>query len=101
MVSGLSNNQAVSQLFQNNQADAQNGQYQKMSGPNDGADKTAALALNTENKLDNGLINALDQSVANLNKNIQANGDTGVRYNGNGHVASNVHKTGDILSKII
>ncbi len=107
MVYGSSSDQTVSRLFQNNQSDIRDGRYQKISGPNDVADKTTALALSTAKTLDNGLINALDHSVENLNKNIQTNqangssANVGARYDGNGRLAINAHKTGSILSKII
>lgn len=107
MIQGLNNSPTASQLFQNNQASATSGQYQNISGPNDVADKTAALALNTVNTINKGLIDALDQSVANLNQNTQAAqsgvtaGNGGSQYNGNGQPTIGTNQTGGVLSKIV
>ncbi|MHB8231270.1 MAG: hypothetical protein ACYDDB_00010 [bacterium] len=110
MIQGINNNPTASQLFQNNQTDANKGQYQNISGPNDVADKTAALALNTVKTINQGLVNALNQSVANLNQNtqnLQANGNSGnaanqQQYNNNGQpVTIGTNQTGNVLSKIV
>ena len=108
MIQGLNNSPTASQLFQSNQSDANKGQYQNISGPNDAADKTAALALNTVSNLNQGLVNALNQSVENFNQqtqnlqNGQANGGGQQQYNNNGQpVTIGTNQTGNLLSKIV
>ncbi|MDA8158209.1 MAG: hypothetical protein M0034_03360 [Deltaproteobacteria bacterium] len=110
MIQGVNGNPTASQLFQNNQADANKGQYQNISGPNDVADKTAALTLNTVDKLNQGLVNALNQSTANLNQNVQnlqSNGGSGnasgqQQYNNGGQpVTIGTNQSGNLLSKIV
>ncbi|MCL4428042.1 MAG: hypothetical protein M1276_03490 [Deltaproteobacteria bacterium] len=110
MIQGVNGNPTASQLFQNNQADAAKGQYQNISGPNDVADKTAALALNTVNTLNQGLVNALNQSTANLNQNVQnlqSNGNNGntagqQQYNNGGQpLTVGANQSGNLLSKIV
>ena len=112
MIQGVNGNPTASQLFQSNQADANKGKYQNISGPNDVADKTAALTLNTVNTLNQGLVNALNQSTANLNQNIQNlqdkgnnnNGNTAnqQQYNNNGWpITIGTNQTGNVLSKIV
>ena len=107
MIQGINNNPTASQLFQTNQADANNGQYQNISGPNDVADKTAALALNTVSTINNGLVNALNQSLSNINQNtqsLQASGNAvnQQQYNNNGQpVTIGTNQTGNVLSKIV
>jgi hypothetical protein len=111
MVQGINSNPTASQLFQSNQANANKGQYQNISGPNDVADKTAALTLNTVKTLNQGLVNALTQTTANLNQNIQglqAAGNNGGKaanqnqYNNNGQaVTIGTNQTGNVLSKIV
>jgi hypothetical protein len=109
MVQGINSNPTASQLFQSNQANANKGRYQKISGPNDVADKTAALTLNTVKTLNQGLVNALNQTTANLNQNIQnlqsASKDNATnqnQYNNNGQaVAIGMNQTGNVLSKIV
>ena len=71
MILVVNGNPTTSQLFQSNQANADNGQYQNISGPNDVADKTAALTLNTVDTLNQGLVNAINQSNANFDKSVQ------------------------------
>ena len=109
MVQGINSNPTASQLYQSNQANANKGQYQNISGPNDVADKTAALTLNTVSTLNQGLVNALNQTTANLNQNIQSlqsagNGNTENQnqYNNNGQaVTIGTNQTGNVLSKIV
>ena len=107
MVQGINGNPTASQLFQSNQADANKGQYQNISGPNDVADKTAALALNTVNTLNQGMVNALNQSTANLNQsvqNLQSNGNAAgqKQYNNGGQpVTIGANQSGNLLSKIV
>ena len=111
MIQGLNANPTASQLFQSNQASANQGQYQNISGPNDVADKTAALTLNTVNTLNQGLVNALNQSTANLNQNVQnlqSNGNNGgnaaaqQQYNNGGQaVTIGTNQSGNLLSKIV
>ncbi len=91
-------------LFQTNQANANKGNYQNIAGPNDVYNKTAALTLNTVGTLDQGLINALNESVSNLNQNTAANNSNAkgnAQYNGNGQAAAYVTQTGNILNKIV
>ncbi|MDA8053244.1 MAG: hypothetical protein M0012_03705 [Deltaproteobacteria bacterium] len=91
-------------LFQTNQANANKGNYQNIAGPNDVYNKTAALTLNTVDTLNQGLINALNESVANLNQNPAANNSNAngnAQYNGNGQAAAHVTQTGNILNKIV
>ena len=91
-------------LFQTNQANANKGNYQNIAGPNDVYNKTAALTLNTVGTLDQGLINALNESVSNLNQNTVANNSNAkgnAQYNGNGQAAAYVTQTGNILNKIV
>lgn len=110
MIQNINNNPTASQLFQNNQADANKGQYQNISGPNDAADKTAALVLNTAKTINQGLVNAFNQSTANLNQqaqSLQAAGNTGnvanqQNYNNNGQpVTIGTNQTGNLLNKIV
>lgn len=110
MVQGVSGSPTASQLFQSNQANAEKGQYQNISGPNDVADKTAALTLNTVNTLNQGLVNALNQSMSNFNQsvqNIQSNGGAGnaagqQQYNNGGQpVTIGTNQSGNLLSKIV
>ncbi|MDA8299673.1 MAG: hypothetical protein M0Z57_06725 [Deltaproteobacteria bacterium] len=109
MVQGINANPTASQLFQSNQTNANKGQYQNISGPNDVADKTAALTLKTVNTLNQGLVNALNQTTANLNQNIQSlqsagNGNAANQnqYNNNGQtVTIGTNQTGNVLSKIV
>lgn len=109
MIQGLNNNPTALQLFNNNQSYAQNGQYQNIAGPNDVADKTAALALNTVKTINQGLVNALNESIANLNQNVTSNinagnngnGNANTQYNGNGRITAGVNQTGNILNKIV
>ncbi len=107
MIQGINGNPTASQLFQSNQADANKGQYQNISGPNDAADKTAALALNTVNTLNQGMIDALNQSTANLNQsvqNLQYNGNAASQnqYNNGGQpVTIGANQSGNLLSKIV
>ncbi len=111
MIQGLNANPTASQLFQSNQANANQGQYQNISGPNDVADKTAALTLNTVNTLNQGLVSALNQSTANLNQqvqNLQSNGNNGgnaaaqQQYNNGGQaVTIGTNQSGNLLSKIV
>ncbi|HEC25034.1 MAG TPA: hypothetical protein ENI54_03380 [bacterium] len=100
MIQGLSSNSAVSQVFQNNRADAGSGRYQNISGPNDVADKTASLVLNTAKTISKGLINALNLSVANLDRK-QDNGNAGSQYNDSGRLTIGTNQIGNILSKIV
>ena len=109
MIQGLNNSPTASQLFQSNQSDANKGQNQNISGPNDAADKTDALALNTVSNLNQGLVSALNQSVSNLNQqtqNIQNgqanNGSIQQQYGNNGQsVTIGTNQTGNLLSKIV
>ncbi|MHB1660697.1 MAG: hypothetical protein ACYCSQ_07450 [bacterium] len=110
MVQAINNNLSASQLFQNNQTDANKGQYQNISGPNDVADKTAALALNTAKTINQGLVSALNQTTASLNQqtqSLQAAGNSGnaanqQNYNNNGQpVTIGTNQTGNVLNKIV
>jgi hypothetical protein len=108
MIQGVNgNNPTASQLFQSNQADANKGQYQNISGPNDVADKTAALTLNTVNTLNQGLVDALNQSTANLNQsvqNLQSSGNAAnqQQYNNGGQpITVGANQSGNLLSKIV
>ena len=107
MIQGINGNPTASQLFQSNQADANKGQYQNISGPNDAADKTAALALNTVNTLNQGMIDALNQSTANLNQsvqNLQSSGNAAnqQQYNNGGQpITVGANQSGNLLSKIV
>lgn len=89
MIQGLISNSAVSQVFQN------------ISGPNDIADKTASLVLNTAKTISKGLINALNSSVANLDRNKQDNGNAGSQYNNSGRLTIGTNQIGNILNKIV
>lgn len=108
MVQGVSGNPTASQLFQTNQADARNGQNQNISGPNDVADKTTALAINTEGNLSQGLVNSLNQTMSNLNSqtaSLQSGSTSGSQqqqYNNSGQpVTIGTNQTGNLLSKIV
>ncbi len=110
MVQGIGNgfsNSTGKNLFQTNQANASQGKYKNIAGPNDVYNKTAALTLNTVKTLNQGLVNALNQSVANLNQNTQANQNNGtannggIQYNNNGKLTVGVNQTGNVLSKIV
>lgn len=107
MVQGVGNgfnNSTGENLFQTNQANANQGKYQNIAGPNDVYNKTAALTLNTVKTLNQGLVNALNESVANLNQNTatnanNANGNT--QYTSNGQATIGVTQSGNILNKIV
>ncbi len=107
MIQGINGNPTASQLFQSNQADANKGQYQNISGPNDAADKTAALVLNTVNTLNQGMVDALNQSTANLNQsvqNLQSSGNAAnqQQYNNGGQpITVGANQSGNLLSKIV
>jgi hypothetical protein len=110
MIQGLNNSQTGSQLFQSNQSAVNKGQPQNISGPNDVADKTAALALNTAKTINQGLVSALNQTTTNLNQQMQSLQSAGnggsvankQNYNNNGQtVTIGTNKTGNLLSKIV